>query len=157
MPTIKNVKWKAFYVLSIILLGLFTLNRHVLAVEEYETWVIPDMPRNSFQETTQITADYIIQKGTHKKGTGTMNYRTTGYVMSLKEYDIKSPFNRSNTVDVPLYEKSDGGGAPGEVITLYTIEREKFLTAMVALGVTSAQIKQNGGFIKVYLNLNYSS
>ena len=55
-------------------------------------------------------------------------------------------------MEVPLKKKSNKDETTSTVTVRYTIERKAFIAAIVDLGVTSAQIKQNGGFIKVYLN-----
>ena len=148
----KAIKWKAFLVLSIILLIMFKLCSITFAVEESNTWAIPDPPHNGIQETTTISDEYIMQEATLKRGTGTMNYRTTGYLMSLSSYNTDGPFSRSNTVSVPLFKSDELDETTNTVTVQYTIKREDFNDAMVSLGVTSAQIKQNGGSIKVYLN-----
>ena len=81
MRRVKKIKWKVLIVLSTILLSIVFINFCVFAVEESDTWVIPDLPKNDIQETTQISDEYIYQEATLKKGTGSMNYRTTGYLM----------------------------------------------------------------------------
>jgi len=122
----------------------------VFATEESETWVI-EGTKNQWQETIEINNKSIIIQGTHKKGTNTMNYRTVYYLMSLSDYDINKPYNKTNTQKVPV-DKQDDRSQSNQVVVTYTIDREAFLSAMVSLGVTSAQIKANGGSIKVYLN-----
>lgn len=152
MNKIEDIKWKAIFMLSIILFSILFINCGVFATEEYDTWVIPDKSKNEMQETLEINNNSIIIEGTHKKGTGTMNYRTTGYLMSLSEYNINGSFDRTKTQYVPVKKVVDDRSDPDEVTTTYTIKKQDFIDAMIKLGVTSAKIKQNGGSIKVYMN-----
>lgn len=147
----ERVKWKVSLILSTILifLSLVDILGYTLVAQADEAWVIVGT-NNERQETIRITDDSILIRGTHKRGTGTMNYRTTGYKIALREYDINGPFNIS-TVDVPLL-KSEGKREGDTVEVIYTIERKKFLAAVVQLGVTSAKIRSNGGYVDVYLN-----
>lgn len=146
----KRFKWKVSLILSTILIFIVFIFDYALASEEQETWVIIGTD-NERQETMKINNRSIIIRGTHKRGTGTMNYRTTGYRMALKAYNINGPFNRANTANVPL-KKSEGKRDSDTVEVIYTILRKEFMSAVAELGVTSAQIKAKGGYVSVYLN-----
>lgn len=148
--TRKRIKWKVSLILSTILIFMVPIFGYALAAQENEAWVIIGT-NNERQETIDIQNDDILIRGTHKRGTGTMNYRTTGYRLALHAYNINGPFNRANTVPVPLKRSEDKKDA-NTVETIYTIQRKEFLAAVVELGVTSAQIRANGGYAEVFLN-----
>lgn len=118
---------------------------------ESNTWVIPAETRNNYQMAISVSDNEIIQQGDHIKGTNTIKYRTTGYYMTLVEYNTTGTFNCSNKILVPVKVEDRINGS--RILSTYYINRQVFISAMQQLGVTSQTIsQQQNGYITVYLN-----
>lgn len=146
----KFVKWKVLTALSIIICITLSLKLVVIKADESDTWILPKESSNERQKLVSTEGEYIIQEGIHRRGTSTINYRTTGMYMTIRSYDISKRFNydKKYKLDVRVRDEYDGD----EVKTTYRMLKKDFFDGMQALGVTSQMIKNNGGSITVYIH-----